>query len=53
MNDKKEFIEQACNWLRERIWEYVKSHGEFDYEVLDGLDEDGLIEDFKNALENE
>ena len=50
---KKEFIEQASDWLKEHIWEYVKSHGEFDYEVLDGLDEDGLVEDFRKAMEEE
>lgn len=42
--DKETFIEKACWWLRETAHFYVS-------DFTGGLDDDGLIEDFKKAME--
>lgn len=42
--DKETFIEKACWWLRETAHFYVS-------DFTGGLDDNGLIEDFKKAME--
>jgi uncharacterized damage-inducible protein DinB len=43
-SSKEEFIEKACWWLRETAHFYVS-------DFIGELDDDGLIEDFKKAME--
>ena len=50
---EKDTVEKAVDWVIEHIWDYVKCNELFDTTEFRGIDEDGLEEDMKTALNGE